>query len=73
MFPDCQHPVDHRLVGDGQRGTAAFADRAEDQEVADGARYTQTVGYRRGAFPCLRLLGALLERADDRRTVLGLH
>ena len=71
-FPIGEHPVDHRPVGDGQRSPSAFADRAQNQKVANRSWHAQAVGNRRRAFPRLRLLGALLERADDRRAVLGL-
>ena len=70
---DREHAVDHRSIGDGQRRAAALADGAQDQEVADRARHAQPVGDRRRVLPRRRLLGALLERADDRRTALGLH
>ena len=53
VLADLQHAVDHRLVGDGDRGAAALAHRAQNQEVADRARHAQAVGDRRRALPRL--------------------
>ena len=57
----------------GERGAAALAHGAQHQEIADRLRHAQAVGDGPRVLPHLGPLGALLEGADDRRAVLGLH
>ena len=67
------HAGDHVGVVDRDGRAAAFAHRAQHQEVADRLRHAQAVGDRVRVFPRRGLFGACVERAHDRRAAGGLH
>src|SRR5690606_32003043 len=55
------------VVGDGDGGAAGLSDRAEDEEVAYGARDAESGGVSVRVGPRLRRVLAGLPRPDDRR------
>src|SRR6476660_1497423 len=72
MLADCQHALDHLVILNRNRGATALSNRTQDEKVSDRSRYPEAIGNRRGVFPRFGLLGPAVERADDRRAMLGL-
>ena len=65
--PSSRMPREHVFVGDRERRAAAFANRAQNQEITDGFRHPQAIGDGPRVLPHLGPLVAPLEGADDGR------